>query len=157
MIISVSLLKDNQRLPQLPNRSDQRSNQRAHVAGMVAGLECRNTMLFTAWKCRISVWLVAIMEASSGDPISRFAAPHVGVQLGPRRLSSRESCPVGLPCSPPLFLSTPPGSFQNPPGLPGLWAAAGARAPGQRLRPRPRSSPVACYHARYRLCTKRNP
>lgn len=71
------------------------------MVGMDFGLEGRNSMLSAVWKCQISVWLVAITEASSGDPISRCVAPlHVGVQLGPRSFSSGESCPVGLPCLP---------------------------------------------------------
>lgn len=134
MVISVSLLKNNQRLPSCQTDLISGNNQRAHMAGMDAGLERRNTMLATAWKCRISVWLVAITEASSGDPISRFAAPHVGGQLGPFRFSSRESCPVGLPCSP---------RFSSPPLQEASRAPLDSLACGLQQEPGPQASAAA--------------
>lgn len=114
----------------------------------------------TAWKCRISVWLVVTLRQPQRPCLSCLAAaasPPPGAGWG-EQLQQGASCPGGLPCSP--FPSLPFQEASRTPLDSGPRARGrGAWAPGQpsRLPVCPRNSPFLCYRALYRLCAKRNP
>lgn len=114
----------------------------------------------TAWKCRISVWLVVTLRQPQRPCLllgSKQHPRHPGL-AAVSSFSSGAFFPVGLPCSP--FPSLPFQEASRTLLDSGPRARGrGAWAPGQppRLPLCPGNSPFLRYRALYRLCAKRNP